>query len=35
MLGDTALPSVTGLRPKPIDEVDYVLKATAGSIRYI
>jgi hypothetical protein len=23
MLGDTALPSVTGLRLKPIDEVDY------------
>jgi hypothetical protein len=31
MLGDTALPSVTGLRLKPIDEVDYVVKATAGT----
>jgi hypothetical protein len=31
MLGDTALPSVTGLRLKLIDEVDYVVKATAGT----
>src|SRR4030081_2978584 len=31
MLGDTALASVTGLRLKPIDEVDYVVKATAGT----
>src|SRR6202040_14789 len=31
MLGDTALPSGTGLRLEPIDEVDYVVKATAGT----
>jgi hypothetical protein len=32
MLGDTALPSITGFRLKPIDEIDDVVKATAGPI---
>src|SRR4030081_3583431 len=31
MLGDTALPSVAGLRLKPIDEVDDVVEAPAGT----
>src|SRR5437773_9385294 len=31
MLGDTALPSVAGLGLEPVDEVDYVVKATAGT----
>jgi len=32
MLGDTTLPSVAGLCLEPIDEVDHVVEATAGTI---
>jgi hypothetical protein len=32
MLGDTTLPSVAGLCLEPIDEVDHVVEATAGTV---
>ena len=31
MLGDTTLPSVTGLRLESIDKVDYIIKPTSGT----